>query len=54
MVDVIRNPFQKMTSSANDARYQRGIRNSSEFGDETYEPPKNDEILFEQSGLDVG
>ncbi len=34
------------------ARYQRGIRNKSEFGVETYEPLKNDEVLFEQYGED--
>ncbi len=37
-----------------DARYQRGIRNKSKFKDKTYEQPKNDEILFEQSGKDDG
>ncbi len=35
-----------------DARYQDGVRNNSEFRDETYNPPKNDEVLFEQSGED--
>ncbi len=37
-----------------DACYQRGIGNNSEFRDETYEPLKNDEILFEQSWEDDG
>ncbi len=37
-----------------DARFWRGIRNKSEFRDQTYDPPKNDEILFEQSGEDDG
>ncbi len=35
-----------------DARYQRGIRNKSEVSDEAYKPPKNDEVLLEQSGED--
>ncbi len=35
-----------------DTRYQLGIRNKSEVRDETYKPPKNDEVLFEQSGED--
>ncbi len=37
-----------------DALSLHGIRNKIELTDETYELPKNDEILFKQSGEDDG
>ncbi len=58
MVDVIRDPvlqrWRWKQMPLDDACYQPRIRNKSEFRDEIYKPPKNDEILFEQSGEDDG
>ncbi len=58
MVDVIHNPVLKIwrreKMPLDDARYQRNIRNKSEVRDETHKPPKNDEILYEQSREDDG